>query len=87
MRLLIKKLAGLSEVGFQLFDPQAEGGVESWAGLSGFDGFGGVLLFNSAALKTRGTAPTDFLEKLGNGVGFFCAEVGNELRAAQLAAL
>ena len=87
MRLLIEKLAGLSEVGFQLFDPQAKSGVEGWAGLRGFDGLGGILQFNGAAFKTRGTAPTDFFKKLGDGVGFFCAEVRNKLRATQLAAL
>lgn len=87
MRLLIEKLAGLSEVCFQLFDPQAEGGVKSWAGIGSFDGLGGVFQFYGAAFEARGTAPTDFIEKFGDGVSFFCAKVGDEFRAAELAAL
>ena len=79
MRLLIEELACLGEVGLQLFDSQAKSGIKGWAGFGCFYGLCGVVEFNGSAFQAGGTAATDFLEKLGDGIGFFGAEVGDEL--------
>ena len=85
--LVIELFAGFGEVGLQLFDAEAEGGIESGALVQRGGGFGGFLQLDRSAFQPSGAAPAHFVEEFVHGEGFFRPHVADEFRSAQLAAL
>ena len=87
MGLVIELCTGFGEVGLQLFDAEAEGGIKSRALVQRWGGYGGFLQFDRSAFQASRPASAHFFEEFVDGEGFLGPDVADELGSAQLAAL